>query len=82
MQLSPIWPKRINACSKIIKNTDVLLDQDTVDPSNLINWLGIYFVPSPTHASIKFSKANSNLHRMARIVNISRGLSPAAIRQL
>ena len=30
----------------------------------------------------KASKARSNLHRMLRIVNISRGLSPAAVRQL
>jgi ribonuclease HI len=71
--------------SKTIKNSINLPDGNNIQPSNLVKWLGIWFDPNLTykyHVATKASKAKSNLQRMTRIVNISRGLSPTATRQL
>lgn len=71
--------------SKNIQESIQLPDRNIIHPKDLVKWLGIYLDPNLTfkeHVAIKTAKARSNLHRISRIVNISRGLSPSAIRQL
>ena len=67
-------------------NISIKLPDDTiVAPKLLVKWLGIWFDYKLTYKQYmdkKVSKAYSTLQRMTRIVNISRGLSPTATRQL
>ena len=51
----------------------------------LVKWLGIHFdynLKFKEHIAIRTSLAKQALYRINRLVNISRGLSPFAIRQL
>ena len=62
-----------------------LPDQTIVSPSPLVKWLGIHFDPNLTfkqHVALRTAQATSAFHRMARIANSERGLSPFALRQL
>jgi ribonuclease HI len=61
------------------------LPSHVVTPKPLIKWLGIYFDENlvyKEHIAIKALKASHAFYRMNRLVNISRGLSPFAVRQL
>jgi len=54
-------------------------------PIKLVKWLGIHFdynLKFKEHIAIRTSLAKQALYRINRLVNISRGLSPFAIRQL
>src|ERR1700710_2689511 len=54
-------------------------------PVKLVKWLGIHFdynLKFKEHIAIRTSLAKQALYRINRLVNISRGLSPFAIRQL
>jgi hypothetical protein len=58
---------------------------ETIAPRDVVKWLGIYFDQGLTfkqHVSTRTSQAHSAFQRMARLVNIERGLSPFATRQL
>ena len=72
--------------SKAAKTASLLLpDQDVVQPKEVVRWLGIWFDSSLSfkqHVAIRTSQARSAFHRMARLANTERGLSPTAIRQL
>jgi hypothetical protein len=71
--------------NKNAKNTIKLLDRAIIQPTNIVKWLGIWFDSNLTykhHVTQKAAKARANLHRMLQIVNINRGLTPAATRQL
>ena len=51
----------------------------------LVKWLGVYFDENliyKEHIAIKTLKACQAFYRMNRLANISRGLSPSALRQL
>ena len=71
--------------TKNIKSTLKLPDGSIIQPTDLVKWLGIWFDSNLTykyHVAQKVTKARSNLHRILRIVNINRGLTPTATRQL
>lgn len=56
---------------------------DTVQPSGLIRWLGIWFDPKLSfrnHIQMRVAQATQSFHRMARLANTGRGLGPAAMR--
>jgi ribonuclease HI len=60
-------------------------NQGTIQPKELVRWLGIWFDPNISfkqHLNIRVSQARSAFFRLARLANIERGLSPRAIRQL
>ena len=70
---------------KNVKNTIKLPNRVIIQPTKLVKWLGIWFDLNLTykyHVTQKASKARQNLHRILRIVNINRGLTPTATRQL
>jgi ribonuclease HI len=57
----------------------------TIQPKELVRWLGIWFDPGLTfkhHVAKRVSQARSTLQRMNRLANSERGLSPLALRQL
>src|SRR6201747_180477 len=63
----------------------VLPNRNIVLPIKLVKWLGIHFdynLKFKEHIAIRTSLAKQALYRINRLVNISRGLSPFAIRQL
>jgi hypothetical protein len=63
----------------------VLPNGNIVLPVKLVKWLGIHFdynLKFKEHIAIRTSLAKQALYRINRLVNISRGLSPFAIRQL
>ena len=54
-------------------------------PSKVVKWLGIYYnekLSFKEHIAYRTSKAKQAFYRVQRLTNISRGLSPFAIRQL
>ena len=58
---------------------------ELVSPSKVVKWLGIYFDENlrfKEHIAYRASKAKQAFYRVQRLTNISRGLSPFAIRQL
>lgn len=58
---------------------------DLVAPKQLVRWLGVWFDSKLTykqHVQIRVAQAKSAFHRMARLANTERGLSPLAMRQL
>ena len=62
-----------------------LPDGKTVQPSQSIKWLGIWFDPGlkfRKHIKIRTSQATQSFFRMARLANTEKGLSPAALRQI
>ena len=62
-----------------------LPNQELVQPKELVRWLGIWFDPGLSfkqHLAIRVSQARLAFLRMARLVNIEKGLSPRATRQL
>lgn len=62
-----------------------LPDQTTVVPKATVKWLGIYFdhrTNFQEHVTTRTSKARSAFHRLCRLANTERGLSPFAMRQL
>src|ERR1700710_229020 len=63
----------------------VLPNRNIVLPIKLVKWLGIHFdynLKFKEHIAIRTSLAKQVLYCINRLVNISRGLSPFAIRQL
>ena len=62
-----------------------LPNRSLVLPIKLVKWLGIHFdynLKFKEHIAIRTSLAKQVLYRINRFVNISRELSPFAIRQL
>lgn len=58
---------------------------ERVKPKEIIRWLGIWFDPGlkfRAHIHTKTSQALQCFHRMARLANVERGLSPTALRQI
>ncbi len=58
---------------------------NTLIPSKLVRWLGIYFdsnLKFKEHIAIRTSLAKQAFYRLNRLSNIGRGLSPYAVRQL
>ena len=58
---------------------------DRINPKDSIRWLGIWFDPGlkfRIHINTRTSQAIQSFHRMARLANTERGLSPAAMRQI
>jgi len=56
-----------------------------VQPKRVIKWLGIHFdsnLKFKEHIAIRTSLAKQAFYRLNRLVNIARGLSPFAVRQL
>jgi hypothetical protein len=56
-----------------------------VEPKRLVKWLGIHFdsnLKFKEHIAIRTSLAKQAFYRVNRLVNITRGLSPFATRQL
>ena len=54
-------------------------------PSKVVKWLGMYYnekLSFKEHIAFRASKAKQAFYRVQRLTNISRGLSPFAIRQL
>ncbi|EDN91104.1 hypothetical protein SS1G_00507 [Sclerotinia sclerotiorum 1980 UF-70] len=72
--------------SKLTKNYPIKLpNSEIIIPQSLIRWLGIWFDPSlkfNQHVNIRITQAKGAFHRMARLANIEKGLSPKALRQL
>jgi ribonuclease HI len=71
---------------KEAKTTTLTLpNQEVVEPKEVVRWLGIWFDPKLSfkkHIDIRVSQAKSAFLRISRLVNIERGLSPFAVRQL
>ena len=62
-----------------------LPNKDTIYPKEVVKWLGIHFSKTlkyKEHIAIRASKAKQAFYRVNRLANISRGLSPFALRQL
>ena len=62
-----------------------LPDQTIVKPAKVVKWLGIDFddaLSFKEHIATRVSRATSAFHRMCRLANKERGLSPFAMRQL
>jgi len=60
-------------------------DKSIVEPKRLVKWLGIHFdnkLRFKEHIGIRTSLAKQSFYRLNRLANISRGLSPFALRQL
>ena len=58
---------------------------ETVQPKEIVRWLGIWFDSGLTfkqHIAIRVSQARSAFYRMNRLANTERGLSPFSMRQL
>lgn len=65
--------------------TITLPDQTIVEPKKLVKWLGIDFddaLSFKEHIGTRVSRATSAFHRMCRLANKERGLTPFAMRQL
>ena len=65
--------------------TITLPDQTIVKPKKLVKWLGIDFdnaLSFKEHIATRISRATSAFHRMCRLANKERGLTPFAMRQL
>ena len=72
-----------NSGKKLLSLT--LPNGSIVAPSKLVRWLGIHFdskLKFKEHIAIRTSLAKQAFYRLNRLSNISRGLSPWAIRQL
>jgi hypothetical protein len=62
-----------------------LPDRTIVKPEKLVKWLGIDFddaLSFKEHIATRISRATSAFHRMCRLANKERGLTPFAMRQL
>jgi ribonuclease HI len=62
-----------------------LPNNESVQPKELVRWLGIWFDPNLSfkeHVNIRASQARSVYQQMTRLANTERGLSPYALRQL
>ncbi|KAI0997051.1 hypothetical protein K3495_g11138 [Podosphaera aphanis] len=58
---------------------------DQVKPSQVVKWLGVLFdnkISFKQHVTMRVSQAKSAFHRIERLANTERGLSPIAMRQL
>jgi ribonuclease HI len=67
------------------RTTLTLPNQEVVEPKEVVRWLGIWFdskLSFKEHIAMRVSQAKSAFLRMSRLVNIERGLSPFAVRQL
>lgn len=56
-----------------------------LSPKPLVRWLGIWFdskLSFKEHLNIRIAQAKTAFHRLARLTNCERGLSPLATRQL
>jgi ribonuclease HI len=63
----------------------VLPNGSTIKPSKLVKWLGIYFdsnLKFKEHIAIRTSLAKQAFYRLNRLSNITKGLTPFALRQL
>lgn len=62
-----------------------LPDQTIIKPKKVVRWLGIHFddaLSFKQHINIRAGQATAAFHRMCRLANKERGLSPFAMRQL
>lgn len=62
-----------------------LPDQSIVESKREVKWLGIWLdskLSYKKHVSTRINQARGAFFRISRLVNIERGLSPLAIRQL
>lgn len=62
-----------------------LPDGKTIQPLQSVKWLGIHFDPHLNfkhHVAVRTAKAKNAFHRMTRLANTERGLSPFAMRQI
>ncbi|KAH7563631.1 hypothetical protein BM1_00678 [Bipolaris maydis] len=62
-----------------------LPNQEIVQSKELVRWLGIYFDCSlkfKHHSYIRNQQASAAFHRLSRLANSNKGLSPRAVRQL
>ncbi|EDN96572.1 hypothetical protein SS1G_01498 [Sclerotinia sclerotiorum 1980 UF-70] len=62
-----------------------LPNEEIIQPSTLVRWLGIWFDPGLSfkqHVTIRATQAKTSFYRMARLANSEKGLSPKAMRQL
>ncbi|KAF7566009.1 hypothetical protein PtrM4_054430 [Pyrenophora tritici-repentis] len=62
-----------------------LPDNTIVEPKDTIKWLGIHIdnrLSFKEHIATRVSQATKAFHRLGRLANIERGLSPKAVRQL
>jgi ribonuclease HI len=58
---------------------------DIISPKPIVKWLGVYYDPHLTfkhHVTIRAAQARQSFQRMCRLVNIERGISTLATRQL
>ncbi|EDN93946.1 hypothetical protein SS1G_09813 [Sclerotinia sclerotiorum 1980 UF-70] len=72
--------------SKDTKTASIKLpNEEIIQPSTLVRWLGIWFDPGLSfkqHVTIRATQAKTSFYRMARLANSEKGLSPKAMRQL
>ncbi|KAH7551111.1 hypothetical protein BM1_09985 [Bipolaris maydis] len=62
-----------------------LPNQEIVQSKELVRWLGVYFDCSlkfKHHSLIRNQQASAAFHRLSRLANSNKGLSPRAVRQL
>jgi Reverse transcriptase (RNA-dependent DNA polymerase) len=62
-----------------------LPNEVVIEPKRLVKWLGVYFdsnLKFKEHIATRTSLAKQSFYRLNRLVNITRGLSPFATRQL
>ncbi|KAI1002599.1 hypothetical protein K3495_g5599 [Podosphaera aphanis] len=67
------------------QNPIYLTGGNQVKPSQVVRWLGVLFdskLSFKQHVTMRVAQAKSAFHRMERLTNTERGLSPIAMRQL